>query len=233
MAEASTESPSSHPTPDSSHPSPTAVQPAISQPIAPLTTPVYSSAAGSSKPPKQISCVQCQARKVKCNKEHPKCSACTKSRLECIYRPPAPPRRGVNAQNGSLAGTKRKGGPASEAELLERLRRCEDLLARAGVNVDDEGNRIGPSDGGKEAVDGDDDHGQSSDGKPLYHTLLVKATDPTKRVHDAPLNGFIGENRPSTSGDGHVDTIENPNAPPRDRGSVVIGLDGKEHYVES
>lgn len=80
------------------------------------------------KPIKLISCVQCQQRKVKCNKESP-CSHCTKSRLECIYRPPAPPRRG-----------KRK---PTEADLLARLRRCEELLRGSGIQVDDEGNVSG------------------------------------------------------------------------------------------
>lgn len=79
------------------------------------------------KPIKQISCVQCQQRKIKCDRVKPSCGHCIKSKIgPCEYRPPAPPRRG-----------KRK---PTETDLLSRLRRCEELLRDSGIPVDEEGN---------------------------------------------------------------------------------------------
>ena len=66
-------------------------------------------------------CVLCQQRKVKCSRETP-CSACIKSRVECVYRDPAPPKR-----------RKRR---SPEDILIARLRRYEELLENAGVKVD-------------------------------------------------------------------------------------------------
>lgn len=70
---------------------------------------------------KSHACVLCQQRKVKCDRISP-CSACAKSRVECIYRDPAPPRR-----------RKRR---TPEDLLLARLKRYEELLKNAGVKVD-------------------------------------------------------------------------------------------------
>lgn len=81
-------------------------------------------------------CVLCQQRKVKCSRETP-CSACIKSRVECVYRDPAPPRR-----------RKRR---TPEDILLARLKRYEELLENAGVKVDPIGRA---NDGGG----GDDDN---------------------------------------------------------------------------
>ena len=77
-------------------------------------------------------CVLCQQRKVKCSRETP-CSACIKSRVECVYRDPAPPRR-----------RKRR---TPEDILLARLKRYEELLENAGVKVDPIG-RANDDDGG-------------------------------------------------------------------------------------
>jgi hypothetical protein len=66
-------------------------------------------------------CVLCQQRKVKCSRETP-CSACIKSRVECVYRDPAPPRR-----------RKRR---TPEDILIAKLKRYEELLESAGVKVD-------------------------------------------------------------------------------------------------
>src|SRR2546423_13241607 len=66
-------------------------------------------------------CVLCQQRKVKCSRETP-CSACIKSRVECVYRDPAPPRR-----------RKRR---TPEDILIAKLKRYEELLENAGVKVD-------------------------------------------------------------------------------------------------
>jgi hypothetical protein len=87
-------------------------------------------------------CVLCQQRKVKCSRETP-CSACIKSRVECVYRDPAPPRR-----------RKRR---TPEDILLAKLKRYEELLENAGVKVDP----VGGTSGGA----GDDDHFEDYDSR--------------------------------------------------------------------
>src|SRR5436305_7788120 len=74
-------------------------------------------------------CVLCQQRKVKCSRESP-CSGCIKSRAECVYRDPAPPRRRKRRSPGD--------------NLLDRLKRYEKLLQNAGINIDS----ISRADGG-------------------------------------------------------------------------------------
>lgn len=66
-------------------------------------------------------CVLCQQRKVKCSRETP-CSGCIKSRAQCVYRDPVPPRR------------RKRRNP--EDGLLDRLKRYEDLLQKAGIQID-------------------------------------------------------------------------------------------------
>lgn len=92
--------------------------------VAPATE---TTAATTIKPVKIISCIQCQSRKIKCDKVKPACGHCIKSKIGfCEYRPPATPRRG-----------KRK---LTEADLLLRLRGHEDLLRDSGFEIDEDGN---------------------------------------------------------------------------------------------
>ena len=67
------------------------------------------------------SCVLCQQRKVRCDKNKP-CANCVKAQVECRVVPPQPPRR-------------RKKKP-QERELVERLRKYEALLSQYGVPYD-------------------------------------------------------------------------------------------------
>jgi len=69
------------------------------------------------------SCVLCQNRKVKCDRQKP-CSNCIKARAECIPSAPSVPRR-----------RRRK---LSEQDLAARLRRYEHLLKKNGVKIDEE-----------------------------------------------------------------------------------------------
>ena len=71
---------------------------------------------------KPFSCLKCQQRKVKCDRRDP-CSTCSKTRVECVFRAPAPPRR-------------RKRKISSEGDLLARLKRYEELLKGYGVSID-------------------------------------------------------------------------------------------------
>lgn len=67
------------------------------------------------------SCVLCQQRKVRCDKQKP-CSNCVKAGAECRVVPPLPPRR-----------RKRR---LQERDLLERLRKYEDLLRQHNIKFD-------------------------------------------------------------------------------------------------
>ena len=69
------------------------------------------------------SCVLCQQRKVKCDRQKP-CSNCVKARAECVASPPAPPRR-----------RKRK---FAEVDLSLKVERYERLLKNNGVKLGDD-----------------------------------------------------------------------------------------------
>ncbi|KND87894.1 putative transcriptional regulatory protein [Tolypocladium ophioglossoides CBS 100239] len=67
------------------------------------------------------SCVLCQQRKVRCDKNKP-CANCVKAGVECRVIPPAPPRR-----------RKKR---LQEKDLVQRLKKYESLLSQHGVKFD-------------------------------------------------------------------------------------------------
>ncbi|KAG9239957.1 fungal-specific transcription factor domain-containing protein [Calycina marina] len=69
------------------------------------------------------SCILCQQRKVKCDRQKP-CSNCVKARVDCIPSVPTAPRR-----------RRRK---FSEQDTASRLKRCEQLLKKHGIRYDDD-----------------------------------------------------------------------------------------------
>jgi hypothetical protein len=69
------------------------------------------------------SCILCQQRKVRCDKQKP-CSNCIKARAECVPSAPIGPRR-----------RRRK---LTETDLVGRLRRYEHLLKKHGIKLDDD-----------------------------------------------------------------------------------------------
>ncbi|KAF4434828.1 Zn(2)-C6 fungal-type DNA-binding domain, partial [Fusarium albosuccineum] len=75
------------------------------------------------------SCVLCQQRKVRCDKNKP-CANCVKANVECRVIPPQPPRR-----------RKKR---LQEKDLIDRLKRYESLLAEHGVRVDAIGHDLRP-----------------------------------------------------------------------------------------
>jgi hypothetical protein len=84
--------------------------------------------ASSARPPspkitRGHSCILCQQRKVKCDRQKP-CSNCLKARAECIPSAPSQPRR------------RRK--KLSETDLATRLKKYEQLLRTHGVKIEDE-----------------------------------------------------------------------------------------------
>jgi len=69
------------------------------------------------------SCILCQQRKVKCDRQKP-CSNCTKARVECVPSVPTAPRR-----------RRRK---FSEQDLATKLKRYEQLLKKHGIKLEDD-----------------------------------------------------------------------------------------------
>ncbi|KAL4745238.1 fungal-specific transcription factor domain-containing protein [Aspergillus terricola var. indicus] len=72
------------------------------------------------------SCMLCQQRKVRCDQQKP-CANCLRAQVECTVMPLAPPKPRKRKQSQSLDGA-----------LMDRLHRCEALLAQHGVDVDRE-----------------------------------------------------------------------------------------------
>ena len=73
------------------------------------------------KPHRIISCVKCQQRKIKCDRNSP-CANCMKSRLQCV---PA-----------SALGPRQRRRRIPERELLNRLRHCEKLLRLNNISCE-------------------------------------------------------------------------------------------------
>lgn len=84
------------------------------------------------------SCVLCQQRKVRCDKNKP-CANCVKAKVECRVIPPQPPRR-----------RKKR---LQEKDLIDRLKKYETLLAEHGVKVDAIGHELRPDGPPGEDVD--------------------------------------------------------------------------------
>jgi hypothetical protein len=74
----------------------------------------------TSRPQRVLACVLCQQRKVKCDRKFP-CANCIKSRTQCV---PA-----------TLA-TRRRRRKFPERELLERLRKYENLLRQNNIKFE-------------------------------------------------------------------------------------------------
>lgn len=72
------------------------------------------------KPQRILACIDCQQRKIKCDRKTP-CQNCIKSRTQCV---PAT----------QMKRERKRRFP--ERELLERLRKYEDLLRRNGVGFE-------------------------------------------------------------------------------------------------
>lgn len=98
------------------------------------------------------SCVLCQQRKVRCDKNKP-CANCVKAGVECKVVPPQPPRR-------------RKKKP-HERDLIDRLKKYETLLSQHGVDFEPIGHSFRSSD--PASVDDIDDieHGSELPGHPF------------------------------------------------------------------
>ncbi|KUI54831.1 hypothetical protein VP1G_02149 [Cytospora mali] len=103
------------------------------------------------------SCVLCQQRKVRCDKQKP-CANCIKAGVGCKVVAPQPPRR-------------RKKKP-QERELIDRLRKYEALLSQHGVDFEPIGQNLKPSD---PAIDDVDE---------IEHGIESLKTSPSSTGHD-------------------------------------------------
>jgi hypothetical protein len=74
-----------------------------------------------SKPQRVLACVRCQQRKIKCDRRFP-CANCNTSRAQCVPATVAP------------RGRRRRRFP--ERELLDRLRKYEDLLRQNNIKFE-------------------------------------------------------------------------------------------------
>ncbi len=83
--------------------------------------PAKSPVASITKSQRVLACVQCQQRKVKCDRKSP-CANCVKSRTPCVSNATLPPRQ------------RRRRFP--ERELLDRLRRYESLLRQNSIEFE-------------------------------------------------------------------------------------------------
>lgn len=86
-----------------------------------MSPPAISPSSRPSKPQRVLACVRCQHRKVKCDRRFP-CANCTTARAQCI---PA---------TVTSRGQRKRRFP--ERELLERLRKYEDLLRQNNINFE-------------------------------------------------------------------------------------------------
>lgn len=72
------------------------------------------------KPTRVLACVLCQQRKVKCDRKFP-CAHCTKSRVQCVP---------------SILQPRRRRRRYPERDLLDRIKRYEDLLRQNNINFE-------------------------------------------------------------------------------------------------
>lgn len=105
--------------------SPASMSTALATSVRSVSTPDISPAAlppppQTSRPQRVLACVLCQQRKVKCDRKFP-CANCIKSRTQCV---PA-----------TLA-TRRRRRKFPERELLERLRKYENLLRQNDIEFE-------------------------------------------------------------------------------------------------
>ena len=110
-----------------------------------VSTDMSLSSSQTLKPKRVLACVFCQQRKIKCDRRDP-CSNCIKSRVECVPSSLNPRRR-------------RRKFP--EQQLLERLRKYEDLLHQNNIAfepVAKDPAKEKPSPNAESVSDSDDDH---------------------------------------------------------------------------
>ncbi|KFA45621.1 hypothetical protein S40293_08633 [Stachybotrys chartarum IBT 40293] len=119
---------------------------------------------------RQLACVLCQQRKVKCDRKSP-CSNCVRTKAHCV---PA-----------TLAPRKRR---FAERELLQRLRNYEDLLRRNGVEFEPMQEQLNGSANGKQ------DHGSQRHKAEAEMTSQPPASLPESGQADSDIWRGLSDN---------------------------------------
>ncbi|KAF2268871.1 hypothetical protein CC78DRAFT_510117 [Lojkania enalia] len=117
----------------------------------------------ASKPQRVLACVSCQQRKVKCDRKFP-CVHCIKSRTQCVPATLAPRRR-------------RRVFPEQD-ELLDRLRRYEELLRQNNIDFEPYSNSIASN---KQPLSAESNY--DSDNQPPVSTPSTAAS--SEQVYEA------------------------------------------------
>lgn len=131
--------------------------------------PFYGDPASVMKLTRGHSCVLCQQRKVRCDKQKP-CANCVKAGAECKVIPPQPPRR-------------RRKKPL-ERDLISQLKKYESLLAQNGIKFDPVADDLKPGDIHLEDVN---DLGQDISG--------LKTSPESSAAADYMSNGVEGDEK--------------------------------------
>lgn len=118
---------------------------------------------------RQLACVLCQQRKVKCDRKSP-CANCVRTKAHCV---PA-----------TLAPRKRR---FAERELLQRLRNYEDLLRRNGVEFESLQEQSNGSANGEQ----DQDHGLQRHKAGAEMTSMPPASLPKSGQAEYATNAII------------------------------------------
>lgn len=102
------------------------------------SVPTSAPAPDTSATPMPYNCQLCVRRKVKCDRIVPTCSACVKTKQECVYRAPPKPRR--KKRRGADDGHEVEDGDHASADerLRERLAHYERVLRDHGL-LDEDG----------------------------------------------------------------------------------------------
>jgi hypothetical protein len=134
-----------------------------------MSPPVPSQFSQPSKPQRVLACVRCQHRKVKCDRCFP-CSNCKASNAQCVPATLTP------------RGRRKRRFP--ERELLERLRKYEDLLRQNNINFEplhkDAAGKMGSPNAHREN-ESDDEHPGALGADPPSPAITVKS----ERVYEA------------------------------------------------
>lgn len=142
-----------------------------------------------SKPQRVLACVRCQQRKVKCDRRFP-CANCNTSRAQCVPATLTP------------RGRRRRRFP--ERELLERLRKYEDLLRQNNIKFeplhkDPAGEKESPNTQGGDESDDEQPEAVGADRSSPLATVKSERVYEAKDFWHALNSGFRDPNNDSDS----------------------------------
>ncbi|CAG8972941.1 hypothetical protein HYALB_00001361 [Hymenoscyphus albidus] len=126
--------------------------------------PTLSAPSLPSKNTRGHSCVLCQRRKVRCDRQKP-CSNCLKSRAECVPSAPPLPRR--------------RQKKVTETDLLAKVRRYEHLLKNHGILTEEDDDAEGEGPGAEEKrVERHEYKSSRENGGPPHQSMCISTKAP-------------------------------------------------------